>query len=40
MYLETMEEILPGLDKYIVDGKDAGGLVNVLSLEKVKGGAK
>jgi len=40
MYLETMEEILPGLDKYIVDGKDAGGLVNVLSLEKVKGGVK
>ncbi|MCF7808455.1 MAG: FtsH protease activity modulator HflK [Candidatus Marinimicrobia bacterium] len=40
MYLETMEKILPGMDKYIVDGKDAGGLVNVLSLEKVKGGAK
>ncbi len=40
MYIETMEEILPGLDKYIVDGKDAGGLVNVLSLEKVKGGVK
>jgi len=40
LYLETMEEILPGMDKYIVDGKDAGGLVNVLSLEKVKGGAK
>ena len=40
MYLETMEKILPGLDKYIVDGKDAGGLVNVLSLEKVKGGDK
>ena len=40
MYLETMEQILPGMDKYIVDGKDAGGLVNVLSLEKVKGGTK
>jgi len=40
MYLETMEEILPRMDKYIVDGKDAGGLVNVLSLEKVKGGSK
>ena len=40
MYIETMEEILPGLDKYIVDGKDAGGLVNVLSLEKVKGATK
>jgi membrane protease subunit HflK len=40
MYLETMEEIFPKMDKYIVDGKDAGGLVNVLSLEKVKGGAK
>ncbi len=40
MYLETMEKVLPGLDKYIVDGKDAGGLVNVLSLERVKGGAK
>ncbi|MEA3287593.1 MAG: FtsH protease activity modulator HflK [Candidatus Marinimicrobia bacterium] len=40
MYLETMEEIFPKMDKYIVDGKDAGGLVNVLSLEKVKGGSK
>jgi len=40
MYIETMEEIFPRMDKYIVDGKDAGGLVNVLSLEKVKGGAK
>ncbi len=40
MYLETMEEIFPKMDKYIVDGKDAGGLVNVLSLEKVKGGAR
>ncbi len=40
MYLETMEKILPRMDKYIVDGKDAGGLVNVLSLEKVKGGTK
>jgi len=40
IYLETMEKILPRMDKYIIDGKDAGGLVNVLSLEKVKGGAK
>ncbi len=40
MYLETMEQILPRMEKYIVDGKDAGGLVNVLSLEKVKGGSK
>ena len=40
MYLETMEQVLPKMDMYIVDGKDAGGLVNVLSLEKVKGGAK
>jgi membrane protease subunit HflK len=40
MYIETMEQIMPKMDKYIVDGKDAGGLVNVLSLEKVKGGAK
>ena len=40
MYLETMEKILPRMDKYVVDGKDAGGLVNVLSLEKVKGGTQ
>ncbi|NLC68592.1 MAG: HflK protein, partial [Clostridiaceae bacterium] len=32
MYLETMEEILPGIEKYIVDTD--GNLVQFLPLEK------
>jgi len=39
MYLETMEDILPGIDKVIVDSDEAGSVVNVLGAEKV-GGAK
>ena len=41
MYLETMEKILPGMQKFIVesDGK-GGGLLNVLNLQKPVGGGK
>jgi len=37
LYLEAMEEILPGIDKYIVpNGKD-GNLLNLLNLNGMKG---
>ena len=37
LYLEAMEEILPGIDKYIVpNGKD-GNLLNLLNLTGTKG---
>ncbi len=39
MYLETMEEILPGIDKYIVPGGDGGNLLNLLNLNE-KGGKR
>ena len=39
MYLETMEEILPNIDKYIVPGGDGGNLLNLLNLNE-KGGKK
>ena len=39
LYLETLEEILPGIDKVIVDSDEAGSVVNVLGADKV-GGAK
>lgn len=32
MYLETMEEILPGIDKFIVPGGGGGNLLNLLNL--------
>jgi len=37
LYLETMEEILPNIDKYIVPGGDGGNLLNLLNLND-KGG--
>jgi membrane protease subunit HflK len=37
MLLETLEEVLPGLKKYIVKGDKNGGLINLLNLE---GGGK
>tara|TARA_B100000315_G_C14595239_1_gene598609 strand:- start:85 stop:1032 length:948 start_codon:yes stop_codon:yes gene_type:complete len=43
MYLETMESILPGIEKYIID-EETGSLLNILPLDKLdrgtKGGAK
>ncbi len=41
LYLETMEEILPKVQKIVVDGKNVGNVVNVLGLTELeKGGAK
>lgn len=34
LYLETMEEVLPGIKKFIIDG-DVSGVVQLLPLEKV-----
>ncbi len=39
MYLETMEEILPNIGKYVVPGGDGGNLLNLLNLN-TKGGKK
>lgn len=33
LYLETMEKILPGMQKFIVDSDGKGGLLNVLQLQ-------
>jgi len=37
LYLEAMEEILPGLEKYIVPNGDDGNLLNLLNLGGTKG---
>ncbi len=37
LYLETMEEILPDINKYIIPGGDGGNLLNLLNLNN-KGG--
>jgi len=39
LYLETMEKILPGLQKYIIENDKGGGLLNILNLAG-KGGDK
>ena len=36
MYLETMEEILQGVNKVIVDGKSTNGVVPYLPLPEIK----
>lgn len=36
LYLETMEQILGGMEKYIYEGKTATGLIPILSLTKEK----
>ncbi len=42
LYLETMEKILPGIQKYVVEsGEKGGGILNVLQLQKSStGGGK
>ena len=41
LYLETMEEILPRIQKYVVETGDGGGLLNILNLDKrIAGGGK
>ena len=37
LYLEAMEEILPGVDKYIVPNGEDGNLLNLLNLNGMKG---
>ena len=37
LYLEAMEEILPGLEKYIVPNGEDGNLLNLLNLGVTKG---
>ena len=37
LYLEAMEEILPGIDKYIVPNGEDGNLLNLLNLNGMKG---
>jgi membrane protease subunit HflK len=37
LYLEAMEEILPGIDKYIVPNGEGGNLLNLLNLNGSKG---
>ncbi|MXZ08221.1 MAG: FtsH protease activity modulator HflK [Gemmatimonadetes bacterium] len=38
MYLETMEKILPSIQKYVVESDGKGGILNVLNLQKPLGG--
>ena len=42
MYLETMEKVLPGIEKVIIPDKDSGNMLNLLNLNPgtVKGGEK
>jgi len=40
LFLETMEKILPGMEKYIVDTDGKGGLLNVLQMQRPSGGGK
>jgi len=37
LYLEAMEEILPGIEKYIVPNGEDGNLLNLLNLGGTKG---
>ena len=38
LYLETMEKILPNIQKYVVDSEGNGGLLNILQLQQPGGG--
>ena len=40
MYLETMEKILPSIQKYVVESDGKGGILNVLNLQKPLGRRK
>jgi len=40
LYLETMERVLPGIEKIIVPDKDSGNMLNLLNLNSGKGGKK
>ena len=40
LYLETMEKVLPGIDKIIIPDKDSGNMLNLLNLNTGKGDKK
>ena len=40
LYLETMERVLPDIEKIIVPDKDSGNMLNLLNLTTSKGGGK
>ena len=40
LYLETMERVLPGIEKIIIPDKDSGNMLNLLNLNPGKGGKK
>ena len=40
LYLETMERVLPGIEKIIIPDKDSGNMLNLLNLNPGKGGQK
>ena len=40
LYLETMEKVLPDIEKIIVPDKDSGNMLNLLNLTTSKGGSK
>ncbi|MCP4726401.1 MAG: FtsH protease activity modulator HflK [bacterium] len=37
LYIETMESILPGIEKFIIESDGSGGLINILQLKKEGG---
>ena len=40
LYLETMEKVLPGIEKIVLPDKDSGNILNLLNLNPGKGGQK
>ncbi len=40
LYLETMEKVLPNIEKIIIPDKDSGNMLNLLNLNPGKGGKK
>ena len=40
LFLETMEKVLPGVEKAIIPDKDSGNMLNLLNLTTSKGGEK
>ena len=40
LFLETMEKVLPDIDKVIIPDKDSGNMLNLLNLTAGKGGQK
>ncbi len=40
LYLETMERVLPNIEKIIIPDKNSGNMLNLLNLNPGKGGQK